>query len=270
MVEKNQSQSKFRELKIMDVTFETKVWEKDWDLIMKTPCLGQTIQRCGELVSKKVLFINNVKNKQKVINAADRLISNGIIDRWILVEDYAERALSYFNLSKEKLGVGYYYSIAELVSIYLCDTKYLLHFSGDSTVIKGARYDWLAQGIKVLENNPQVAVVNLAWTNELGAIRSESDGEDENFFYGYGFSDQMYLIRAEDYRQKIYEYYNPASERYPKFAGELFEKRVDSWMRENELLRATYKHGNYLHENFPNRSTMKWLKKRYSIANIFS
>ena len=126
----------------MEVTFETKVWEKDWDLIMKTPFLRRTINRCGDLVSKRVLCINNVNNPQRVIDVANQLVRMGTIDRWILVEDYADQALSYFNLSREKLGVGYYYSIAELVSIYLCDTKYLLHFSGDATVLKGAPKDW--------------------------------------------------------------------------------------------------------------------------------
>ena len=254
----------------MDVTFETKVWEKDWDLIMKTPFLGRTIDRCGNLIGKRVLYINNVKNAQQVILVANQLVAKGAIDNWILVEEYAEQALSYFNLSKEKLGVGYYYSIAELVAIYLCDTKYLLHFSGDATVVKGAPQDWLAQGIKVLEDNPRVAVFNLAETYDFKALREASESEDEACFYAYGFSDQMYLIRTVDYKQKIYEYYNAASERYPKFAGELFEKRVDSWMRENQLLRATYKHGNYLHENFPRRGSWRWFKKRYSLTNFFS
>jgi len=254
----------------MAVTFETKVWEKDWDLIMKTPFLRRTIKRCGDLISKRVLYINNVKNVQKVIQAANQMVTNGTIDSWILVEDHAAQALTYFNLSKEKLGVGYYYSIAELVSIYLCDTKYILHFSGDATVLKGASHDWLAQGIKVLEDNPRVVVFNLAWTKEFQSMREEAESEDENCFYGYGFSDQMYLIRTADFRQKIYEYFNAASERYPKFAGELFEKRVDSWMRENQLLRATFKHGNYLHENFPRKGSWRWFKKRYLISNIFS
>lgn len=270
MVEKNQLQTDMIEINSMAVTFETKVWEKDWDLIMKTPFLRRTIERCGDPISKRVLYINNVENVQKVIKAANHLISKGVIDNWILVEDYVEQALSYFNLSKEKLGVGYYYSIAELVSIYLCDTKYLLHFSGDATILKGASRDWLAQGVRVLEDNPHVVVFNLAWTDEFQAMREESESEDENCFYGYGFSDQMYLIRAVDYKQKIYEYYNAASERYPKFAGELFEKRVDSWMRENQFLRATYKHGNYLHENFPRRGSWRWFKKRYSLTNFFS
>jgi len=252
----------------MQVTFETKVWDNDWALIMKTPFLEKTINRCGNLVGKRLLYINNVKNAQRVIWAANQLVENGIIDSWVLVEEYAEQALSYFNLSKEKLGVGYYYSIAELVSIYLCDTKYLLHFSGDSTVFENAHEDWLAQGVKVLEDNPRVVVFNLAWTLDFQAMRDESLSEDENFFYCHGFSDQMYLIRVADYKQKIYEYYDAASERYPKYAGELFEKRINSWMRVNHFLRANYKHSNYLHENFPKRASWKWFKKRFSIINF--
>ena len=235
---------------------------------MKTPFLKRNIQRCEGLVVKRILYINNVDNPQKVIRVANDLVSKGLIDRWILVEEYAQRVLEYFNLSREKLGAGYYYSIAELTSIYLCDTKYLLHFSGDSTVMKGAPQNWLAHGVKVLEENSRVVVFNLAWSNDQDSIRTESESEDENCFYGYGFSDQMYLIRSADYKQRIYEYYNVASERYPQFAGELFEKRVDSWMRENKLLRATYKHARYLHENFPKKGSVKWLKKRYSMMDM--
>jgi len=39
------------------------------------------------------------------------------------VHEHAQEALDFFQLSKEKLGKGYYYSIAELVSIYLTKTK---------------------------------------------------------------------------------------------------------------------------------------------------
>jgi hypothetical protein len=62
MVEKDKLQTDIIEINSMAVTFETKVWEKGWDLIMKTPFLWRTIDRYGDLVSKKVLYINNVKN----------------------------------------------------------------------------------------------------------------------------------------------------------------------------------------------------------------
>jgi hypothetical protein len=155
------------------------------------------------------------------------------------------------------------------VSLYFCDTKYFLHFSGDATVLKGAPQDWLAQGIKVFEDNPHSVVFNLAWTNEFKSAREEPKGENENCFYGYGFSDKMYLIKVADYKQKIYEYCNIASERYPKFAGALFEKRADSWMRENNLLRVTYKHGNYLHESFPRRGGLRYFKKAMHLQTFF-
>jgi hypothetical protein len=76
----------------------------------------------------------------------------------------------------------------------------------------------------------------------------------------------MYLVRTEDFRASIYEESHEASERYPHYGGELFEKRVDSWMRNNHHLRATHRHGSYLHQNF----TKNPLAKRIAIFLNYS
>jgi hypothetical protein len=65
---------------------------------------------------------------------------------------------------------------------------------------------------------------------------------------GFGFSDQCFLVRTADFRAPIYNELNDLSARYPGYGGELFEKRVDAWMRNHGFLRATFKHGTYLHE----------------------
>ena len=83
-------------------------------------------------IQRKKLFINNVNNLGKVQRLADKLISQSVIDGYVIVESLANEVLDFFELSKKSLGNGYYYSIAELTSIYLCTSKYLLHFSGDS------------------------------------------------------------------------------------------------------------------------------------------
>jgi len=59
------------------------------------------------------------------------------------------------------------------------------------------------------------------------------------------------MVRTADFRQPIYSEQNAASSRYPGYGGELFEKRVDSWMRNHGHLRATYRHGAYEHESGP-------------------
>ena len=234
----------------MTITFETKVWENDWELMLKSSRLEKMIERCNHTFNERILYINNVQDYSEVAQVADRLIRSGVIDQYVKVGDYAAEALDFFSLSRDKLGIGYYYSIAELVSIYLTKTEYLLHFSGDSIVSKKTATQWLSDGIETLRNNNNVKVFNLTWNEEYSAAKKEAEYDDLINGYGFGFSDQMYLIRSADFKKPIYEFYDPASERYPKYGGELFEKRVDSWMRQNNFLRATYKNGSYLHKNF--------------------
>jgi len=253
----------------MSITFETKVWENDWQLIMNTSRLEKTINRCYYNFDKKVLYINNVNDTIAVINKAKELVYNGIIDSFIDVSEYSSAALEYFNLNKDKLGKGYYYSIAELVSIYLTNTTYILHLSGDTSIMPNISCDWVKIGIETLENHANVKVFNLNWDYKHKGAKSESYFENKNCFFGYGFSDQMYLIRTCDFKQRIYEYYDAASERYPKYGGELFEKRVDSWMQQNNYLRATYKHGSYIHKNFRRNRLLKSIAISIDKINLF-
>ncbi len=241
----------------MTITLETKVWENDWELILKTSRLENLIKRCNHHFDQHILYINNVKDPAEVEKHAQRLIDKGVIDQFVHVHKHSDEALNFFNLNKEKLGKGYYYSIAELVSIYLTKTEYLLHFSSDAIPEKDILSPWLQSGIDLLQNNPKVKVFNLTWNHREKEAKKESLTEDENFYFGYGFSDQMYLVRTEDFRAPIYEEFNESSKRYPQYGGELFEKRVDSWMRNHEHLRATYKHGSYLHQNFNKNKLIK-------------
>ena len=253
----------------MTITFETKVWEKDWEIVLKTNRLSQMIERCHHPFEEKILYINNVNDLNAVKNAADRLVSNGTITHYVNVAEYAEEALNFFSLSKEKLGKGYYYSIAELVSIYLTKTQYLLHFSSDSIVAPRTNQKWLMEGIQTLETQAQVKVFNLTWNKKYKEAKKESERMDETNFYGNGFSDQMYLIRTADFRAPIFEYSHPDAERYPVYGGELFEKRVYSWMRHHNYLRASYKHGSYLHQNFTKTMWKQQLAILLNTPNLF-
>jgi hypothetical protein len=254
----------------MTISFETKVWEKDWELILKTNRLKNLIKACNHKFDKKILLINNVNNLREVLKEADRLVKNEVITEYINVAVHANQALKHFEISKESLGMGYYYSIAELVSLYLSKTQYLLHFSGDSMVSRESAKNWLEIGIKTLERHPQVKVINLMWEQSDAAIREEMIYETPDHWYSIGFSDQMYLVRTEDFKERIYNYRHPYSERYPKFAGELFEKRVDSWLRVNDFYRATLKNGRYIHRNFTNKPWKKKLSIFLNQSDLFS
>lgn len=49
-----------------DVTFEIKVYENDWEYILKGSYLNKIISRCNYNFKRKVLFINNVNNIEQV------------------------------------------------------------------------------------------------------------------------------------------------------------------------------------------------------------
>jgi hypothetical protein len=241
------------------VTIETKVWERDWEFVLEKSRLAALMERCHYSFHHKTLMINNFKDYSAVIKRAEILVQDGIIDQFFLVEDYASKALDFFHIDFDSFGSGYVYSIAELVSIYLCRTEYLLHFSGDSLPCAEAKGDWLVKCIDALNSDPNLKVANLTWNHQYSAAWRESIKTDTDFFIGYGFSDQMYLIRTCDFRAQIYNETNAASSRYPAYGGNLFERRVDSWMRNNEFLRATYRHSSYIHKNFPRNFFQKLL-----------
>ena len=231
------------------VTFETKCYEKDWEILLKTGRLEAMISgNCYEF-AERVLYINNVSDPDKVRRYADRLVERGIISSHVLVDEHADQALAFFGLDRDSFKGGYYYSIQELVGIYLCRTEYLLHFSSDS-ILDGS-FSWIEKGIAALALDPRLRTVNCVWNCKYDEARDNAVEETDDFWIGPGFSDQCYLIRTRDFKDRIYGERHQASERFPRYGGELFEKRVDAWAQNNDYLRATYKHGCYLSRNFP-------------------
>jgi hypothetical protein len=241
---------------LASVTFATSCWERDWDILLKTKFLQNKIERNDYDFTKKALIINNVNNRVKVEKYAKEAVDKGVISDYFFVEDYIDEALEYFELTKEAFGKGYCYSNHELASIYLCLTDYLLFYTGDTWLDK--KVTWVQSAIAEFEKNPEYKVANLVWNYKFDDAKMEALSELEKFYVGFGFSDQCFLVRNADFKAPIYNEVNTASERYPKYGGETFEKRVDSWMRNHEYLRLTFKQGSYLHEDFP---TNEYLRK---------
>jgi len=234
------------------VTFEIKVYENDWEYLLIGDYLDKMISRCNYNFKKKILFINNVNDRREVIKYAVKKIEEGVLDGYYMVEDFSNEALNYFDIEKESFEGGYYYSISELVSIYLCDTDYLLHFSSDS-YLEESQINWIDKAIGIFQERDDIIVANPMWDFAYEEAEKESLSETDDFYLGYGFSDQCYLIRMDVFKENIYNEKHLDSERYPKYGGELFEKRVDSYMRNHKKLRITSKEISYIHKNFPKK-----------------
>lgn len=242
----------------VSVTFETKCYENDWKILLEKGRLERMIDRCNYKFDRRTLCINNVDDIRSVRDAADKLVSRNILTDYIDVNELSNKVLESFGLEKEAFRGGYYYSIAELAGILFCRTDFLLHFSSDS-ILEKSEYNWIDSAIDLLRSSPEILVSNPSWNRRCREARKESFREDDKWFYGYGFSDQCYLIEASRFRDKIYNEYNCASERYLKYGGDLFEKRVDSFMRNRELIRITSKKISYIHKNYPKNRLIRKL-----------
>ena len=231
------------------VAFETKVYEKDWRFLLSGEYLDQMIDRCNCEFVEKILLINNVENLNRVAKFADKKIASGVLDRYLIVEELAQKALDFFNIDPASFQGGYFYSIAELVGIFDSNADYLLHFSSDS-ILEANDSDWITESINAFQSDESIFVANPAWNRRYDEVQKESISEVEDFYKGFGFSDQCYLIRPSAFQNIDYTEKNLSSESYPKYGGELFEKRVDSYMRNHGKFRITHKSVSYFHENF--------------------
>lgn len=229
------------------VTFETKVWEGDYRIVLDPARIGETVGRNRFDFAARTIFVNNVDDVTAAVRMARVLVADGLVDDVVVVEEHASDALARFGLTRDDLGRGYVYSVSELVSLHLCRTDFLLHFSGDSVLAQPC--DWLPSALELFARRSDLSVVNASWTADLAAAESESFDRDGDFLLGHGFSDQMYLVRTAEMARPIYGETHPDSERYPEYGGELFEKRVDAWMRNHGRLRGTWTGGHYVHEN---------------------
>ena len=169
------------------VTFETKCWERDWKRLLQTDRLRRMADLNDFPFTEKVLIINNVKNYEEVARNADQAVQNGCLTRYFRVDDHADQALDFFDLSREALGRGYVYSIAELVSLYLCQTEFLLHFAGDC--IPAEHGAWIAKAIDLFNADVRIKVANLLWNRNSAQAENESSEQTSDFFKGFGFSD---------------------------------------------------------------------------------
>ncbi|WP_245851007.1 glycosyltransferase family 2 protein [Paenibacillus herberti] len=240
------------------VTFETKCYEQDWQQLLLSDRLRRAIEFHAYPFAERILYINNVERPELVSQHAQKLVDTGVLTSYVVVEEHSEEALRFFGLSREDFQGGYWYSIAELVSIYLCRTEYLLHYAGDCMLENAAK--WVEPALERMRLQPSIVCANPVPNGWFEDARREAMLTRGDFHYGYGFSDQCYLIRTMDFRARIYGEKHPASERYPAYGGQLFEKRVDAWMRCSGLLRLTWRHDCYWHRSVRNPVSQDLLK----------
>ncbi len=232
-----------------DATLYIDAWGTFFRQILSPRWFLNVESNCGCRFKQRTVCVNNIDpscTREFWSTLGQRRWYNEI-DEYIDVKPVADFALSNFGLKKEDFTPLEYQSTADLAAIYNCDTEYIVFFAGDA--IPWGSSNWVADGIKLLEERSDIMAVNPVWNGLLEHARCWSNPtlETEHFFLGHGFSDQCYLARTADLKGRVYHETNAQSDKiYPQHHGNQFEKRVDAWMRNHGKLRATLKNAAYI------------------------
>lgn len=194
--------------------------------------------------SRRIALINNVSDIADACARADALVAAGEVDAYHLVSERLPEALRITGLGAGELGRLIHYSDCSLVAATLEGAPWLLYWDPDVHLEEPV--DWITPSIARMEADPRLMVANPLWEDPtLETTTMERDGD---FAIGQGFSDQVYLVRREELAAPIYQERCIARYRYPVSAvSDVFEARVDAWMRHHGRLRLTYVPARYRH-----------------------
>jgi hypothetical protein len=198
----------------------------------------------------RTVLINNVDDPDDAVRLADDLARRGEIDRHLFVEEHLPHALDVCELRSEDLEPVPYFTDWALVAVTAAGPPWVLHWDAEARLRSPC--DWVTPAIELMRRDPRILIANPFWnTPDLERSTFARDGD---FAIGYGFSDQVWLARREQLARPIYGERCIARRRFPvAHLGEIFEARIDSFMRHHQRLRATHTVASYDHP--PNMGT---------------
>jgi len=226
-----------------DITFETGCYEKDYRYVLTDYNIGNMTEGWHYAFDRIIVLINNVKNIDDAKKRADKLKT---IDDYFVVADYEDKALAYFGLTKDDFKDGWNYSATPLVGLYLCETRWLFHCTEDVFPLMDDSV-WIQTAMRIIDETDKIFVANPIWDWKHSEAKKETVQETKDWYIGTGFSDQCYLIKSENKDRIDLTTKHYTGLKYPKYAGESFEKKMNAYMRNNGLYRITYKNGAYHH-----------------------
>ncbi len=240
-----------------EVTIATSCWEKDWRYVLQGKSLQENIEKHQFAFSERLLVINNVLNQEEVWKKAEELEKKQILTKIVSSQKKEKEVLSFFSLTKEEFLANdtreeyqvdnewiFYNSLAPLTAIYFCKTPYLLYFTPDAYLKKPL--SWIEKALFLLEKDKTYKVANPLWNERKREAKKESLQKKRGFWVSKeGFSDQMFLVKTEDFQKPIYSEVGECTKKFPR--GEVFEKRVYIHLKNQGYKRLIFSKGSYYH-----------------------
>ena len=222
-------------------------FERSYRTVLSPGFFDRIAEQSRFAFTRRVALINNVIDIEDARTRARGLIAAGEIDAYREVAEELPRALDVAGLERGDLGRIPYYTDCSLVAVTMEGSAYVTYWDADVTLDRD--HDWITPSLMLMQSDSRVMVANPAWYDDAPLERTVmSHTDDGQFALGWGFSDQIYLVRREMFRAPIYQQRCLASLRFPMSAvTPIFEARVDAYMRTHDLLRASYLPVRYHH-----------------------
>jgi hypothetical protein len=180
-------------VKMSNFPFEERVLAID-----TAPLTGEKVYRPG------------IGSLEELRNCTDKLLKAGIVDRVVDINydrDYRERLYRKHFGSPLRLTHNYkgYPILGSIFTIEECQSDYLLHYDSDMLLHQKPDYNWIKEGINLMETHPQMMSVRpLAGPpTEDGTIYDPNSYEvDPDGFYKFKvFGSRVYLVNCQRFSQ---------------------------------------------------------------------
>ena len=265
------------------ITLATNCYEKNIDMITSSGYAKKLFLTDNQCIDYRILMVGNVKNKKYAEERCEGLKAQGIIDDYFFGYDYYKNIKRQFKgcgrfsflrrrgvriiipeiLKQRKFKPffdGIKYSISPMAALLVCPSRWLLYITEDVEIHSEKLEEWVSKSIDIMKKNDKVitAGVLMGSKDSLDGketickdwMKKEIVSEDEEFLYLKGFSDQCFLVDA-DRVKKTKEIFAEENEScintYPIYASNSFEQRFCAYMRNHDLVRATYKNDCHVH-----------------------
>lgn len=236
---------------VVDVELVFNCFERTIGHVTQSGALAELAAQHSYPFARRTLLVNNVDSLPKWTGALDRLVADEIVDRWMPVADAVPGALAATGLRLRDIRPREHWSDFALVAVSLPGPDLLCYC--DPEIELTVPGDWITPSIALMDSGQGVAVANPRWTAG-DAAEQRVDERVGDFLLGYGFTDQIFLLRRSEFRRPIYRRWvpvgvrSPASLRYPaSFDCQVFEARADAYMRVSRRRRAMHRSITYTH-----------------------
>ena len=229
----------------MTVCFSTNVYEESYRDVLSSDFIPEQISAYSYDFDEFMITVNNVDDRYDV----ERMIKSKFPHfQYYFAHEERDTVLSFFDLTMQDMVPGYWYSINNLCAIMHTTCKYILHVSEDCYYVSPGDHNFIAGSISLMDSNAKCVSSMPSWDPTFAGPKHESNHEFNDFWAGYGFSDQVYLLRVEPFLQpSAWKFHHQDSERFP--IGDTCEKRIDAYMRCNDKWRLVHKRSFYEHRS---------------------